>query len=200
MSGPEKGSPDSLLFDFDGVLADTERAHHLAWNSVLEPHGIQFTWEQYVKECIGIADAMVAERLGLPAEICERKRARFRRALEETPPFLPETVALLRELSGRIRMAVVSSSFHSEVRPPLERSGLLACFEMVVCGDDVQRLKPAPDLYLLAVERLGVRAPLVIEDSEAGATAGAAAGLEVLRVASVEEMPQRVRGRLGWCR
>ncbi|MFM2123822.1 MAG: hypothetical protein RL328_273 [Acidobacteriota bacterium] len=198
MTGREKGSPDSLLFDFDGVLADTERAHHLAWNAVLEPFGIQFTWEQYVKECIGIADAMVAERLGLPGadEVCARKRARFRQALEENPPFLPETVELLHELSRRFRMAVVSSSFHSEVRPPLERAGLVACFETVICGDDVQRLKPAPDLYLLAVERLGVRTPLVIEDSEAGAAAGNAAGLEVLRVASVESMPGQVRGRL----
>ncbi len=197
MSGPGKGTPDSLLFDFDGVLADTERAHHSAWNAVLRPFEIQFTWDEYVKQCIGIADAMVAERLQLPdaEHVVARKREQFRLALEHNPPFLPETIELLHELSRKFRMAVVSSSYHSEVRPPLERAGLVTCFETVICGDDAQRLKPAPDLYLLAVERLGVRTPLVIEDSEAGITAGLAAGLEVLQV-TVNQMPRQVRTRL----
>ena len=198
MKGPEKGSPDSLLFDFDGVLADTERAHHLAWNAVLEPSGIQFTWDQYVKECIGIADAMVAERLGLPgaAEVCERKRARFRQELEERPPFLPVTVELLRELATRYRMAVVSSSFHSEVRPPLERAGLLPLFETVVCGDDAQRLKPAPDPYLRAAELLHSTRPLVVEDSDAGVASAKAAGFEFVRIASAAELARAVRNAL----
>jgi beta-phosphoglucomutase len=57
--------PDALLFDFDGVLADTERVHHASWNAVLEPLGIQFTWDEYLKQCVGIADLMVAQRLKL---------------------------------------------------------------------------------------------------------------------------------------
>jgi HAD superfamily hydrolase (TIGR01509 family) len=180
------------------VLADTEHAHHAAWNAVLEPFGMRFSWEEYLTNFVGIADKMVAERLNLPdaEDVVERKRDEFRRALEAKPPFVPETVELLRELSREFRMAVVSSSYHSEVRPPLERSGLIACFETVICGDDAKNLKPAPDLYLLAVERLGVHAPLVIEDSDAGVAAGKAAGLEVLRVSSVQKMAYEVRRRL----
>lgn len=193
-----KGTPDSLLFDFDGVLADTEHAHHAAWNAVLLPFGLQFSWQEYLTNFVGIADRMVAERLKLPEpdEIVARKREEFRAALERKSPFVPETVDLLRELSREFRMAVVSSSYHSEVDPPLERSGLISCFETVICGDDARNLKPAPDLYLLAVERLGVRTPLVIEDSDAGFAAGIAAGLEVLRVSSVQQMAHEVRLRL----
>ena len=190
--------PDALLFDFDGVLADTERVHHTSWNAVLEPYGIQFTWEEYLKQCVGIADPVVAQRLKLPepAQAVARKQALFRQGLEEHPPFLAETLGLLRELAGSYRMAVVSSSFQTEILPPIERAGLLPLFDTIVCGNDVQHLKPAPDPYLLAVGRLGVRSPLVIEDSEAGIASGLAAGLEVLRVVSVESMPAARRQHL----
>lgn len=192
--------PDALLFDFDGVLADTERVHHASWNAVLEPHGIQFTWEEYLKQCVGIADPMVAQRLKLPepAEAVAQKQALFRRGLEENPPFLQETLDLLRELAGSYRMAVVSSSFRTEIFPPIERAGLLPLFETIVFGNDVQNLKPSPEPYLLAAERLGVRTPLVIEDSTAGIASGVAAGFEVLRVLTVESMPVTLRERLGY--
>lgn len=142
---------------------------------------------------------MVAERLKLPdpAAAVAQKQQLFREGLEQEPPFLPETLDLLRELSGRYRMAVVSSSFRTEILPPIERAGLLPLFETLVFGNDVQRLKPAPDPYLLAVERLGVRNPLVIEDSDAGIASGIAAGFEVLRITAVERMAEQLRARLG---
>ena len=198
-----KGSPnalpfDALLFDFDGVLADTERVHHAAWNEVLKPLGIQFTWPEYIKQCVGVADPKVAERLALPnaATVVARKQQIFREGLERNPPFLPETLELLRKLAASYRMAVVSSSFRTEILPCIERAGLLAYFEMVICGNDVQNLKPAPDPYLLAVERLGVRNPLVIEDSDSGVAAGKAAGLEVLRVSGPDRMAEELLSAL----
>jgi HAD superfamily hydrolase (TIGR01509 family) len=194
---PGQGLPDALLWDFDGVLADTEPAHQASWNAVLKPYGIQFTWEQYLKECVGIADFKLAERLNVPPEVVPLKQQHFRDALERTPPFLPGTLDLLHELAPRFRMAVVSSSFRREIGPPIERAGLLPMFEAVICGDDVQRLKPNPDPYLLAVARLGVRSPLVIEDSDSGVAAGRAAGLEVLRISAVERVAVEVRLRLG---
>ena len=199
MTAAGKGSPDSLLFDFDGVLADTERVHHASWNSVLEKYGISFTWEEYIKQCVGVADVMVAERLQLTdaADAVAHKQKLFRTGLEETPPFLDETKELLHELSGRYRMAVVSSSYRTEIFPAIERAGLSQLFETFVFGNDVKRLKPAPDPYLLAVDRLGVQNPLVIEDSDAGIASGLAAKLEVLRVASAETMPEQLRQRLG---
>lgn len=189
---------DALLFDFDGVLADTEREHHHAWNTVLEPLGIQFTWEEYLKQCVGVADIIVAERLRLPSPVdaVSQKQQLFREGLERNPPFLPETLHLLPELAATYRMAVVSSSFRREIHPPLERAGLLPYFEAIISGDDVKRFKPAPDPYLLAVERLLVQRPLVIEDSDAGVASGNAAGLTVLRVSSVAQMPAQIRAYL----
>ncbi len=198
-----KGSPpppfDALLFDFDGVLADTEWAHHASWNTTLEPYGIHYTWEEYLKQCVGIADPIVAQRLKLPkpAEAVARKQELFRQALCQTPPFVPQTLELIRELAESYRIAVVSSSFRTEILPPIERAGLLPYFETLVFGNDVQNLKPAPDPYLLAVERLGVTHPLVIEDSDAGVASGKAAGLEVLRVSAPDRMPAELRAFLG---
>ncbi|MEI9813948.1 MAG: HAD-IA family hydrolase [Acidobacteriota bacterium] len=125
------------------------------------------------------------------------KQRRFREGVARNPPFLAETVELLAALAPRYRMAVVSSSFRSEILPAIERAGLLPLFVTVITGDDARNLKPAPDLYLLAVERLGTRNALVIEDSDAGVAAGLAAGLEVLRVPAVEQVAAVVRARLG---
>ena len=189
---------DALLFDFDGVLADTERTHHLSWNSVLEPFGIQFTWDDYVKQCIGVADRIVAERLRLPdpAATVARKQELFRATLEAQPPFLQETLELIHELASNHRLAVVSSSYRREVEPPLIRALIRDSFELIVCGDDVERLKPAPDPYLLAASKLGVRRPLVIEDSDSGVASGQAAGFEVLRITGIRQVAAQVRDSL----
>lgn len=189
---------DGILFDFDGVLADTERQHHESWNRTLEPLGIQFTWEEYVKHCVGVADLPLARRMKLaePEAAVAQKQAYFRAALEQHPPFLQPTLEVVRQVSKISRIAVVSSSYHSEVEPSLFRAAIHQFFEVVICGDDVQNLKPAPDIYLLAAHRLGLTHPLVVEDSDAGLAAGQAAGFEVLRV-TVDRMPQQLRSHLG---
>jgi len=162
---------DALLFEFDGVLADTERVHHRAWNQTLEPLGIQLDWEAYQKNFVGVADEVaLRERLKLDDRdgLVARKQALFRKGLEESQPFRADTGQLLEELSRMYRLAVVSSSYISEVEPPLIRAGLRQYFQMLITGEDVQNFKPSPEPYLLAAKRLGVRHPLVIEDSDAG--------------------------------
>ena len=189
---------DAILFDFDGVLADTEHHHHRSWNRTLKPFGIQYSWEDYLKQCVGVADPVVAQRLQLPdpEKIVAQKQANLRAALEQHPPFLQPTLELVRELSKINTIAVVSSSFHREIEPPLERAGIRSCFADVIAGDDVERLKPAPDPYLLAAKRLNLRTPLVVEDSDSGVASGKAAGFEVLRV-TVDRMADQVRELLG---
>jgi HAD superfamily hydrolase (TIGR01509 family) len=127
-------------------------------------------------------DALVAQKQDL-----------FRQGMASSEPFLPETVELLQELCRSYPLAVVSSSYRSEVEPPLVRAGIRALFQMLICGDDVQHFKPSPEPYLLAAEWMGSRRPLVIEDSDAGVAAGRAAGFEVLRVRRVEELAREVR-------
>ena len=126
-----------------------------------------------------------------------QKQELFRQGLAEAQPFLPDTIHLLEGLRGLYKLAVVSSSFRSEVEPPLVRAGIRQLFQLLICGEDVEHFKPSPEPYLLAAERLTARRPLVIEDSEAGVAAGRAAGFEVLRVSSVENVGREVRERLG---
>jgi beta-phosphoglucomutase len=191
---------DALLFDFDGVLADTERVHHKAWNQTLEPLGIQLDWPSYQKNFVGVADEVaLRERLHLDDRdgLVARKQAFFRKGLSESQPFLAATIELLKQISSTYTLAVVSSSYKSEVEPPLVREGIRCCFQLLITGEDVHNFKPSPEPYLLAAERLGSRRPLVIEDSDAGMASGLAAGFEVLRVSSVENVAREVRERLG---
>jgi HAD superfamily hydrolase (TIGR01509 family) len=186
---------DALLFDFDGVLADTEPHHYECWRRITQPFGIQLDWGYYQKHCIGVADRILAQRWGLtePDSWVRRKQADFRKALEVSPPFLPDTLQLVRELSLNQRLAVVSSSGRTEVEPPLVTAGIRHCFQVLITCEDVARIKPAPDPYLKAAEILGARKPLVIEDSDAGVASGEAAGFEVLRISAPADVAAEVR-------
>ena len=92
---------------------------------------------------------------------------------------------------------MVSSSSCDEIEPLLEVAGLRGYFETVVGGNSVKHHKPAPDPYLLAAERLQVSQALVLEDSDAGAASGQAAGFEVLRIKHPTEVPEKLLARLG---
>jgi HAD superfamily hydrolase (TIGR01509 family) len=207
VSGVISGGPDAILFDFDGVLADTEPIHFACWNQVLAQFGIHVPWDIYARECIGISDRMMIERLAAqctPPLAFEtvwaeypRKQSFFRERIESEPPFLEETLNFLRELARQFPMAVVSSSGRTEVEPPLVRAGVGGCFQAMVCGREVANLKPAPDPYLRAAELLGVRSPLVIEDSDAGIASATAAGFRSVRVTGALAMVREVRAALG---
>jgi len=198
---------DAILFDFDGVLADTEPVHYACWKEVLAPFGIHFDWPFYQERCIGISDRQMVERLAAeripPLPLDEvmpayySKLGIFRAKIEAIPPFLPDTVALVRELCSIYDLAVVSSSGRPEVEEPIERGGFRDCFQAFVCGREVENLKPAPDPYLRAAELLSAKRPLVVEDSDAGVASAKAAGYDVLRVSSAENVAKELRAWLG---
>ncbi len=196
---------DSILFDFDGVLADTEPIHYQCWLEVLAPFGLQPTWDYYQRECIGISDRLMVERISTPElfdQIWPRyavKQALFREKLKVKSPFLETTSAMISELSPRYKLAVVSSSGRTEVEPPIVRAGLREHFQALVCGKEAGNLKPSPDPYLHAAQLLGAKNPLVVEDSAAGEASGRAAGFEVLRVNSAESVPSELRRVLTGC-
>ena len=200
---------DAILFDFDGVLVDSEPIHFACWNEVLAPFGASIAWDAYCRNCIGVADrAMIqtlCEQFDPPLPFDElwaeypRKKSIFRDRMVAGDAIAAEVRMLLGELSG-YQLAVVTSSGRAEVEPILATTGLLDSFKTVVYGEDVSRLKPAPDPYLLAAERLGAANPLVIEDSQAGIAAGRAAGFDVVEVHSQAEMHRLVREHLGLLR
>ena len=197
---------DSIFFDFDGVLADTEPVHCACWAEVLAPEGVALDWAVYATRFMGIDDREMLRILAGQANprrewadlwrLYPAKKELFRCRVMSAPPFDPGLRPFLSGLNGQYRLAVVSSSSSSEIEPMLEAAGLLPYFQTVVGGEHVKRHKPAPDPYLLAAERLNVRSPLVVEDSEPGQASGRAAGFEVLAVMHPTEVPALVGRRL----
>jgi HAD superfamily hydrolase (TIGR01509 family) len=206
LAGTRAGKPyEAILFDFDGVLADTEPLHFESWSEALEPIGISLDWKTFKKHCIGIPDRVVAEFFrGLvhpPADFAAvwarhaTKRDLFLSKLREKPCFVPGLSELINSLRS-YKLGVVSASSRVEIEPALEAAGIRHCFEVVIGTEDVVRTKPAPDPYLLAMRRLGVGRALAVEDSEAGVASATAAGLDVLRVPRPADMPGLLRSWL----
>jgi beta-phosphoglucomutase len=189
---------DAILFDFDGVLLDSEPLHCQAWAEVLAPFGIRLDWEFYRERYVGMDDRVMLREIGAAAtppidwhELWAqypRKKELFRSYMDR-PPFLPELDSLLRRLHPEYKLAVVSSSARIEIQPTLETGGLASYFDVLITGEDVENHKPAPDPYLLAARVTGARSPLVVEDSPPGIASARAAGFEVLAVKSAAEMP-----------
>ncbi len=197
---------DAILFDFDGVLVDSEPVHYQCWNEILATFGLSLGWDAWSANCIGVSDRLMLEcmsrQLTPPIDVdtlyetYPRKKARFRALMEERMPFFDGVQLLFESLHREYSLAVVTSSGRAEVEPILEKAGLAGFLKASVYGGDVANLKPAPDPYLKAAHMLGAQHPLVVEDSDAGEQSGIAAGFAVLRVVSPAEVPYRLRARL----
>lgn len=182
----------AVLFDFDGVLVDTEWAIYQAWLRTFQAHGHDLPLALYTR-CIGSdfetwsPKTHLEDLSGLAFDWHDldlRRQEEIVRDLSDEG-VMPGVPALLQRLEDRgIRRAVVSSSSHHWVDGWLGKLGFFDRFETVVCRGDAPRIKPAPDLYLEAASRLGLEPArcLVIEDSLNGAKAATAAGMTVWAV------------------
>ncbi len=197
---------EAVLFDFDGVIVDSEIVHFECWQEILEPFEITLTWDYYTRNCIGVSDrAMIRTLISLrepPVDfdrvyaLYPAKKERFRARMMESPRADESTIELLRQLSG-YKKAVVTSSGRAEVEPILRQLGIADLFDAAVYGEDVAALKPSPEPYLKAAEKLGITRALVVEDSAAGRESGRAAGFEVIEIEQPSGVAERVRARLG---
>jgi HAD superfamily hydrolase (TIGR01509 family) len=180
----------AVIFDCDGTLVDSEPLARTAWERALRPYGYELT-DADAEASVGLpyprVHAYFAERAPLPA--AEPFWGEFSAELfalidSDLVPF-DDAVTAARELRSRgIPVAVASSSPRDRLNRTLGRAGLLDAFDVVVAGDEVTNGKPAPDMFLLAAERLGVlpRDCIVIEDSPPGVQAGVAAGMHTIGV------------------
>lgn len=197
---------DAVLFDFDGVLADSEPVHFACWAEVLAPVGVILSWEFFRDHCVGLDDRemirLIAAQSDPPRDwetLWARhpgKKELFSRRMLAAPPFAPGIGPLLDELHGAYKLAVVTSSARSEIEPVLAAGALLEYFDALVCGREAERLKPAPDPYLIAARLVGAQQPLVVEDSTYGIASGRAAGFDVLVIPTPAETADLVRRRL----
>ncbi len=182
----------AVIFDMDGLMLDSERMARDAWRRALADWGLALPDDLYFqlvgREAVD-TKAILARAFG-PALPVEEAYARKQRYLEQAMlrdgiPTKPGLHALLDFLDARgIRKAVASSTHRPLVIQKLTWTRLLGRFEVIVCGDEVPNGKPAPDVFLLAAERLGVPARdcIVLEDSEAGIRAARAAGMTPILV------------------
>ena len=185
----------ALLFDFDGLILDTETTEFLVWQKIYREHGQEMlpeTWGQVIGGYgISIFDGAVhlAELVGNGLDAREL-HARYRSESDAAilqQPVLPGVLDYLEDARRLgLRLAVASSSPHSWVDMHLARLGLADRFDAIICGDDVSpgRTKPHPDLFLKALDALGVKAAqaIVFEDSPNGVSAARAAGIRVVSV------------------
>lgn len=183
-----------VLFDMDGVLALSEPVHYEAWRLLADELG--FVIEEFItyEQGIGVSDELLARRAvnerklsATPAAILARKEELFLQLLRkqriESPTGCQKFVEACR---SSYRIALVSSSSRPSVDGVLESAGLKNLFEFYITGSDVQNHKPAPDPYLLALQRAGVAAAeaVAIEDSGSGIAAAQAAGICVYALES----------------
>lgn len=181
----------AIIFDFDGLILDTEGPVYRSWVEVYEAHGEELPFERWVR-IVGSTSLEfhpqhhLEERLGrpLPQEVLDRRISR-RTEMVLAEKVLPGVVELVEEArSAGLTLGVASSSTTDWVRGHLARLGILERFDCIRCRDQVARAKPEPDLYLAVLDCLGVAATeaFAIEDSPNGITAAKSAGLRCVAI------------------
>jgi HAD superfamily hydrolase (TIGR01509 family) len=189
----------AVLFDFDGVLVNSEPLHFHALRDALLPEGIAIGKEDYLRWYLAYDDReairVALERHGQAYDgsrvqaLAERKAAHFEESLRRVP-FFPGARELVRALEREVPLAIVSGALKGEIEAILASGGLADAFKTIVGAEDVRQGKPHPEPYLSGLARLrplalGLEAEdcLVFEDSMAGIASARAAGMKVVGVA-----------------
>lgn len=186
----------AVIFDFDGVLANTEELHYRAFMQVFEPRGWSLDAREYYERYMGFDDrGLVVEyardrAIDVPADVVATvtasKAEAFAELLDAGDVLYPGAREIVRQLAGTFRLAIASGALHEEIVTILRAGGLLECFDAIVGADDVAASKPAPDSYLSAAAAIGIEpaACVAIEDSLWGLRAARAAGMRAIAVAT----------------
>ena len=208
----------SIIFDFNGVIADDEPTHFLAFQQALAEDGLALTKEEYYGAYLGMdertcAGALLEATTGQrnPARvqrIAERKAALFA-SLTETrrPPLFPGVVDFVTHASARYRLAIASGGRRQQIEFALQGTPIEKAFAVVVSAEDAAIGKPDPAIYRLALARLNEVPPrpvppiqaaecLVIEDSLAGIHAALAAKMKAMALATTYPPEQLAAARL----
>lgn len=195
----------AVLFDFNGVIINDESIHEMLLEEVLIEENLLLLSGEFRRFCLGRSDRACFQDLlkgrgrfvndDYIHHLVKRKAEKYYGYLQalEVLPIYPDTVELLGKLQALgVKMVIVTGAILSEVTMVLERSGLINYFDLLITGEDVKESKPAPDSYLLALEKLKYLYPdwhlqptecLAIEDTYVGIMAGKQANIPVLGVA-----------------
>jgi beta-phosphoglucomutase len=183
---------EAVIFDFDGVLADSERLHLEAFQAVFARQGWVLGAGEYFDRYMGYddrdlittyaADRQFALDPDTHARLAEEKRVIFAEFLATRDLLFPGARRAVEGLHARYRLAVASGALHEEIDRVLTAGGMAALFPVVIGADDVAASKPAPDSYLAAARGLGVdpAACVAVEDSYWGLDSARAAGMRTI--------------------
>jgi len=181
----------AVIFDLDGVLADSEPWWNQIDAKLLAEHGVTYRGE-YHRNVLGVSYRLAVEFYKNAFHISASTEELMRRRGEIATDFFANRVSLfpsakmmleqLREM--KLPLAVATSSVSASARPLLDRTGIRSLFSVLITGDEVQQGKPHPEIYLRAAKKLGIspEACLVIEDSLAGIAAGKGANMRVAAI------------------
>ncbi len=181
--------PHAIVFDFDGVLADSEPLHLRAYQAVFAPLGITLTREEYYARLLGYDDVgvftRVAEAAGLTldggriAALVNDKSRVFDDLIANTDVLYPGAPECVARLSEAYPLGIASGALRQEIVAILRRTGLERHFRFIVSAEDTVRSKPAPDPYVRAAALHGLppASCLALEDSRWGIESAAGAGL-----------------------
>lgn len=189
----------ALIFDFDGLLMDTESTQLDSWQYEWRRHGLELDVTTFFADHGGdvselrYAALAAAVGPGYDRVASHARRVEYRDSLNAELELRPGIQAWL-DAAGDHRLAVASSSPTTWVLPLLEKSGYRSRFEVVACGDEVAAHKPDPAVYLLALRRLGIPAgqAIAFEDSPHGVAAAKAAGLRCVAIPNPHTDPARL--------
>jgi HAD superfamily hydrolase (TIGR01509 family) len=179
----------AYLFDCDGTIVDSMPLHYLAWRKVLADHGCDFNEKLFyawggmpTAEIVATLNTRHGLQMAVEA-VCDEKENLYYEMLPQLKA-VPEVLEHIEEQHGRIPFAVVSGGTRESVLKSLTILGLAERFQTLVCAGEYVKGKPDPEPFLLAAERLGVRARdcLVFEDTEMGIAAAKAAGMDWVKV------------------
>ena len=153
---------DTLIFDFDGVIIDTETPDFDTWQKAFQNYGVELErtwWTGFIggssrrMDVCGLLEELTGREFDRDSLMRERRRRYL--ATIESNPLLPGVVEFIHEAQRLgLKLAVASSSSHAWVDGHLESRGLRQHFDSVICSDDVLRVKPDPELYLLTASTL----------------------------------------------
>lgn len=195
--------PNCIIFDFDGVIVDSEPLHYRAFVRVAKSLGYEMSWDDYLAEFVGYDDrdafrVILGHAPGQPAPaqdeariagLVQEKAIAFELEVNAGIETIPGSIELIKQLAGQIPIAIASGATQMDIRIILAKLGLENRFDVTVTADDVQRSKPDPESYAKAVELLAQKYPdrritpryaIAIEDTATGIASARAAGLQVL--------------------
>lgn len=190
MPGKPAASTGGVLWDMDGVIADTGPYHFKSWQKVFRERGVSFTEENFKRNFGQRNDTIIRYGLGeLPATdielIAREKEETFRKLVRSNLKPLPGVIDLIKSLGEHgFKVALASSGPIENIRLITRSLGIYDYFDAIVYGHEVAEGKPSPLGFLLAAQKIGIKTPrcVVIEDSIAGITAAKRAGMHSIAV------------------